>query len=188
MSPIKRQNLVFDGVGVLATLLAIGLFYHQSVRPWLQQDHANQAKRHQLTALRQREANACSEARRLTTQLTTEQNALPASAPSRDDVRKINSRLARIASLASTEGLQLRNVEPGRAIVGGDRVVVPIHLTGTADYRGCAQFLQEMRVNFSDTSVWSLRMSATAAGDKVAVDFDMNLRWYAASAVASVQN
>jgi Tfp pilus assembly protein PilO len=188
MSRVRQQELGVDIGGVLALALLASVFYFQSLVPWMQLDQANQAQRRQFLSLRQRAAAASSQVRSLTRQLEMERNALPASTVTREDVRQLNSRLARIAALASKLGLQLRNIEPGRPSAEGERVVLPIHLAGFVDYRGCAEFLHAMRAEFSDTSVYSLQMTAKPDGEKMAVDLDLNLRWYAASATASVQN
>jgi hypothetical protein len=188
MSPVRRQNLWIDLSGIIVLALLGTTFFFQSLRPWMEQDQASQAQRKQFLSVRQRAASSASQVRRLTQQLQAERHALPASAAMHEDVRRLNSRLARIAALASKQGLQLRNVEPGRPTAEGDRVLLPIHLTGFADYRGCAEFLHAMRNEFGDTSVYSLRMTARPDGEKTAVDFDMNLLWYAAASVVSVQN
>jgi len=179
---------MIDAGGVLMLTLLAMLFYFESLQPWMQQDQTIQAQRRQFLSLRQRAGAASGTVRQLTHQLDSKRNELPVSATAREDVRRLNSRLARIAALASKQGLQLKNVEPGRPSADGDRVVLPIHLTGIADYRGCAAFVHAMRTDFGDTAVYSLRMTAKPDGEKTAVDFDITLRWYAASAMTSARN
>lgn len=188
ISTIRRQNLGID-VGGLAVLSILGLiFFFQSVRPWMLQDQAAQAQRKQFLSLRQRAASAASQVRHLSSALKAERQASASLAVAGKDVRHLNSQLASIAALASKRGMQLRNIEPGRPSAEADRVELPIHLTGVAGYRDCAAFLHALRDDFPDTSVSSLRLSAHPDGDRTLVDFDINLRWYATSAVASAQN
>ena len=184
-APIRRQNLLIDlgGIAVLALLAAV--FYFECVRPWSLRDQLNVAQQRQMLSLRQRAGNVASQSRRLNQQLEALRKSQPVSAVAKEDLRRLNSRLSRIAALASKQGLELRNVEPGRPVPDGDRVLLPIHLTGVADYHGCAEFLHAIRIEFADTSVNSMQMTARASGEKIAIDFDMNLHWYAAPALAA---
>jgi Tfp pilus assembly protein PilO len=179
---------LIDLGGIAALGLLAAVFFLESVRPWSQRDQASQAQRRQFLALRQRAGSAAAQTRRLTQQLDVLRNSQPASAAAREDLKHLNARLSRIAALASRQGLQLRNLEPGRPVPDGDRVLLPIHLTGTADYRGCGEFLHAIRTEFADVTVNAMQITARTAGEKTTLDFDMNLRWYAAPAVAAVGN
>ena len=63
--------------------------------------------------------------------------------------------------------------------------MTPLRLVGAGSFRGCVQFLHDLRKSLDDTVVMDFRLTGGGDGGEAKIDFDVNLCWYTAPAMAS---
>ncbi len=175
----KRMQLMIELVGAGLCLVATGAFYFLGLGPLLSQKEdaaTHQAKinaqrsialdlKHSLEQDRAKLANAERELAESPLQL----------APATD----VNKRISLVTALARECGLKLDVVLPGMPSTGHRYETVPIHLSGTGNYRTCVSLLHRLRQKFPDTTVTSLNLSADPADVKAVARFSIDLLWHA---------
>src|SRR5262249_49651250 len=81
----------------------------------------------------------------------------------------------------------IKGVEPGPIRQESRFQAMPLRLTGSGSYRGCVQFLHDLRDALHDTTIVDFRLTGTPEANASLITFDLNLCWYASPTVASVQ-
>ena len=189
MNPlVRRQRLMIDSVGVATCLAALAVSYVLGFAPLLGRKTAVLARHRQLTAQRSKATAAQGNVRQLKARI-----AELGKGRERDPFRpaplaQTNARLRQITSLAAAHGLEVKGVEPGAARAESQFQAVPLRLTGTGGFRGCLEFLRDLRDALHDTTVVGFRFTATPEAGGTPVTFDVELCWYAAPAVATAKD
>jgi len=100
---------------------------------------------------------------------------------------QVNSRLARLAELASKAGLELHQMLPDQTRTGTRYDTVPIKLSGAGDYHTVALFMRDVHENFADIAIVGFNLSAGDAA-RGRAQFDIGLAWYTIPALGYVEN
>jgi Tfp pilus assembly protein PilO len=185
---IRRQRLSIDAVGLVACVAIALVAYFAAIGPLLRQGTANQARHRQLAVQRQRAAAAGATVRHLKQELAAVRALQPQDVLQPAQMGRTTSRLKQITSLAQARGLEIKGVEPGVSRQEAEYQAMPLRLTGTGNYRGCVEFIHDLRTALHDTTVTGLRLSGTPDAPGAPVTFDFDLCWYAAPLVASSQD
>lgn len=173
--------------GVAACLLVAGLMYVVLIAPTIntQKEHAR------LMPLVSEKQESLRNARFILTELKQsleDTQAQVQALPLRlDSASQVNSRLARIADLAATAGLEVHAMQP-EDTWGGDRFdTVPIVLTGEGDYRKITGFMRQVNEQLADIAVIGFTMSSK---DSISgrAEFGIGLAWYTMPAMGMVEN
>jgi Tfp pilus assembly protein PilO len=184
MGALKQQQLLADAAGVVVCVALLAAGYYFGIASVLRQKGIASAQHRQLAAVREKASVAKGSVRQLKERIA----ALKSSAP-RDVLKpayavRANARLQEITSLAAARGLTLKGVEPGQARNDARYRATPLRLTGTGSYRGCVQFLHDMRQNLEDTTVVDFRLSGIPEAAGSPVTFDLDLCWYTTTVLA----
>ncbi len=94
-------------------------------------------------------------------------------------MRALNNRLARVAALATGRGLDIADIRPGAASFGSHCTTVPISLTGSGSFDNCVRYLHQLREQFRDTAVISVKLNGNPEDALAPASFQLELRWYA---------
>lgn len=92
----------------------------------------------------------------------------------------LNTRMAVIVEAASNSRIVIDESRSGSATAGPLFQTVPIHLSGTGSYPGCAVFLRELHQQLPDTGVVTFELNGTPGAAVSAGRFRFSLAWYAA--------
>ncbi len=176
-----------DAVGVSVCLLITGLAYLTLVRPvWLVQEESGRLA--PLLSQKQETVRAARaslvELRKSLEDTRLELEDLPLRLES---ATQVNSRLAKLADLASQAGLELHQMLPEKTRRGERYNTVPIKLSGAGDYRKVTRFMRDIHENFADIAIEGFDLSS---GDTVRgrASFDLGLAWYTVPALGYVEN
>ena len=175
-----RARLTIDVAGAGVCLAASAAFYFFGLGPMLSQ--RKDAENHEAKVAAQR-ATAADLSRNLASDyglLRDTQRELAESPLQLAPASNVNARIAMVADLAKACGLKLDIVLPGLPAKGKRFETVPIHLTGTGNYRTCVTMLHRLRQKFPDTTVTSLNLSSDPADPKAVARFSIDLLWHAA--------
>lgn len=185
---IRRQRLTIDAVGVAACVAVLAAAYLLGFAPLMGRNAGAVARHRELAAQRGKATAAVANVRQLKARVAAlvrerEQDTFrPA------PLDRTNARLREITSLAANRGLEVKGVEPGAAREQSPYQVVPLRLTGSGNFRGCVDFLRDLRGALRDTTVVGFRFSATPQVGGSPVTFELDLCWYAAAAVARAED
>ncbi len=181
----KRARLIIDISGTALCLVATGLFYVIGLGPLLGEQKQAATSRAKINAQR-------AIARGLTQKLAKDkaryrvaQRELAESPLQLAPVTDVNKRILQVTALARECGLKLDVVLPGAPSTGRRYETVPIHLSGTGNYRTCVDLLHRLRQKFPDTTVTSLDLGADPAEPKAGARFSIDLLWHAAPTIAA---
>ena len=174
-------------VGAMACLVATGLIYVMLISPAIrmQQEHerlmptvtqkeeALLAARSSLTALKKE-----------LEQTQTQVHELPLRL---DSASQVNSRLARIADLAASTGLEVHAMQPKDTWSSDRYDTVPIGISGEGDYHQVTSFMREVHERFADIAVidFTLKSRTSTTGR---AEFNIGLAWYTMPAMGMVEN
>jgi Tfp pilus assembly protein PilO len=176
-----------DLIGVGACVLVTGLVYLVVIRPVIQMQEENTRL---LPLLSEREG-ALRIARASLADLMKDLEDTRAQAqalPLRlESSIQVNSRLARLADLASQAGLELYEMQPKQVRVGERYNTVPISLSGEGDYRKVTAFMRDVHENFADIAVVDFDLSSNGPTGGEAL-FGIGLSWYTMPALGFVEN
>jgi Tfp pilus assembly protein PilO len=184
---VRRQRMTIDASAIAACAGIILVAYFAAIGPLLRENAAGRARHRQLAGQRQRAAAAAAGVRRLTAELAALRAQEPQDALQPAQMGRTTSRLKQITSLAANRGLEIKGVEPSASRQEADFQAMPLRLTGTGNFRGCVEFLHDLRTALHDTTVTGLRLSGTPEAPGSPLTFDFDLCWYAAPQVASSQ-
>jgi Tfp pilus assembly protein PilO len=188
-SVIRNQRLSIDLIGAVTCAVACAAFYFAGLAPLLNQKVDATAQHRRLAGIRQKAAAAQASVHQIKQQIAELRTLAKADALQSTAAIHTNARLQDITSLAAARGLSIKGIEPGQTRQESRYQAMPLRLTGTGSYRGCVQFLHDLRESLHDTTLVDFRLSGTpdsAASIGSVVAFDLNLCWYAASTVATV--
>ena len=91
-----------------------------------------------------------------------------------------NRRLARLGDIAAASGVKLDETEVGAPLAQLEYQMIPIRLTGRADYQTCAMFLHELGRRFSDMALSSMDLTPQQEDSRGKVTFRMRVIWFTA--------
>ena len=175
----KRMRLMIELVGAGLCLVATGAFYFIGLGPLLSQ--REDAATHQAKINAQR--SIALDLKRSLTQdrarLAGAEHELAQSPLQLAPATDVNKRISLMTDLARKCGLKLDVVLPGVPSKGHRYEMVPIHISGTGNYRTCVSLLHRLRQEFPDTTVTSLNLSADPADTKAVARFSIDLLWHA---------
>jgi len=176
-----------DAAGLGACALITGLAYLAVVRPvWLAQ-----AESDRLVPILSRKQEDLRSARAALAKLREDLEDTRAQVqdlPLRlESSTQVNSRLARLADLASRSGLELHQMLPDQTHTGARYDTVPIKLSGAGDYRKVTRFMRDVHEQFADIAIVGFDLSAGRAGQGQA-RFDIGLAWYTIPALGNAEN
>jgi len=180
MNELKRQRLIIDAAGIAVCLLLVVLGYFLAIAPVFQQRATASAQHRQLAGLRQKASGALGNVRQLKSQIDSLKHTASLTALKSASAVRPSARLQEITSLAQSRGLTVQGVEPGQSHSDAHLQVTPLRLTGTGSFRGCVQFLHDLRSALKDTIVLDFRLSGGGEPGESHVAFDLNLCWYTA--------
>jgi len=183
---IKRWWRI-DAAGVTACLFVTALSYLSLVRPVLERQEESG---HLVPLLSQKE-QAVQDARAslaaLRRSMDDTQAALEDQPLRLESQDRVNSRLARLADLASQAGLEIHQMLPEQARAGERYNVVPIMLSGSGDYRKVTRFMRDVHESFADVAVVGFDLSSGRAEPGQA-RFEVGLAWYTMPVLGFVEN
>jgi len=185
LSPAKRSRLIIDISGAALCLVATGMFYVIGLGPLLGEQRQAATSRAKVNAQRAIARGLTQTLARDKTAYRAAQRELAESPLQLAPVTDVNKRILEVTALARECGLKLDVVLPGVPSAGRRYETVPIHLSGTGNYRTCVDLLHRLRQKFPDTTVTSLDLGADPADAKAGARFSIDLLWHAAPRIAS---
>ena len=185
MNEIKKQRLMIDAAGVAVFLLLVIGGYFFAIAPVFRAREVASAQHRQLAGLRQKSSAALGSVRRLKSQIEVMKSAASHDALKSATAVRPSARLQEITSLAESRGLTIKGVEPGQARSDSHFQITSLRLVGAGSFRGCVQFLHDLRKTFDDTIVVDFRLTGGNEAGETKIDFDVDLCWYTAPAMAS---
>ena len=186
MNELKKQRIAIDAAGVAGCILIVVIGYLFVIAPVFRQNASVLAQHRQLAVLRQKSSAASGNVRQLKGQIESLKHIASHDTLKAASAVRPNARLAEITSLAETRGLTIKGVEPGQSRSESHFQVTPLRLTGTGSFRGCVQFLHDLRRSLDDTVVVDFRLAGGGEPGESQIAFDLNLCWYTVPAMASV--
>jgi Tfp pilus assembly protein PilO len=184
MGEVKRQQLLLDAAGVVVCVALLAGGYYFGFGSVMRHKSVAMAQYRQLGTVREKGAAAKATVHQLKRQIADLKAGTPRDVLKPANEVRPNARLQEITSLAASRGLTLKAVEPGQAHADARFRTLPLRLTGTGSFRGCVQFLHDLRKNLEDTTVVDFRFTGAPETPGSPVTFDLDLCWYAAAALA----
>jgi len=188
---MKFQKLTIwqiDAAGAGLCLVLLAVFYFGALAPLLREREAINDRRLQFDRERRKASSLTAAVRKLQSQRDAIHAEVSGNPLRLEDVRHINARVARIASLAGAHDIELRDIEPGRPAVSARYETLPIQLSGTGRYGDCVLFLHDLHKYLGDIGVSSFSLSGNPEEPRVPASFHFDLIWYAsASSEASAR-
>jgi Tfp pilus assembly protein PilO len=187
MNPaVRRLTRSLDAAGAAACAIIVAALIFGGLMPLLSHRGDADASRRELAHQRQRVAAGKAAVAQLQRQLAEARAELARYPVHLEDARRVNHRLARITSLATSRGLEVQGVEPGGIARGLRYQTIALKLTGNGGYRGCVRFLHDLHEQLPDTAVIAVRLAGNPQQENGAPPtFEFELRWYAAPALAT---
>lgn len=93
---------------------------------------------------------------------------------------EVNERLARISGIGEAAGVKIDELEPEKPAPFGRYSVVPIRISGVADYAGLAGLIRRLHIEFPDTASRSFKLTALQDAGSANGRFSIDLAWYTA--------
>jgi len=177
----KRTRLIIDIAGTAFCVAATAVFYVLALGPMLVQENQADTFREKVNAQRAIARGLTQTLAKGKTALRQAKRELAESPLHLAPVTAVNTRILAVTTLARECGLKLDVVLPGATSRGLRYETVPIHLSGTGNYRTCVDLLHRLRLKFPDTTVSSLDLGADPADPKAVARFSIDLMWHAAS-------
>ncbi len=165
-------------VAIFIALLAI--FYTVSVRPVLGRQKTIASQKRTLESQRRNTSQLAGRAGKLTEKLATARKVLKESPLQLQPVSTLNRRLARLTSMARSNGLKVDRVEQGDVVCTKRYDKVSINLTGSSGYSQWAKFLNTLPKRMPDVAVDTFELVGTPGHIDTPTYFRINLIWYAA--------
>ncbi len=175
-----------DAVGVLVCVALTFAAYFVFVRPTYEGKAEHDLLRAQFIEQTQLVQHARVSLSALKQQLSEADSALRDQPLRLEPATLVNHRLAKLADLAETCGLELHQMKPDTPRSGKRYDLVPIVLTGSGDYRRVTLFIRRVHESFADIGVTRFGLKASNAGSHQA-QFNLSLAWYAMPAMGFVQ-
>lgn len=175
-----RIRLTIDVIGTALCIAAAAAFYFFGLSPLLSARQDAEHHEAKVAAKRATAAELSGDLARQHGVLRDAERELAESPLQLAAASDVNARIARVADLARSCGLKLDVIVPGMPQRGKRFETVPIHLTGTGNYRTCVTMLHRLRQTFPDTTVTSLDLSADPADRQAVAQFTIGLLWHAA--------
>ena len=98
----------------------------------------------------------------------------------------LNRRLADVVAVATEQGLRIENPRTSDPIAGTWFDTIPMQLTGRARFSDCADFLHRVFEDLVDVDVVGFELSRNLGTPEDSTEFRFDLVWYAAPALAGV--
>jgi len=174
-----RSRLTIDVAGAGVCLAATVAFYFIGLSPLLAARQNAENYEAKLAAERAAAADLSRELANDHGLLREVQRELADSPLQLAPASDVNARIARVADLARACGLKLDVVLPGLPVKAKRFETVPIHLSGTGNYRTCVAMLHRLRQKFPDTTVTSLNLTSDPGDPKAVARFSIDLLWHA---------
>jgi len=171
----KLRRIDFTGMAIVGGLTLIGLL--QVIHPHLQAQQIVAAQRIDLADQRRRATESASSVDQFKKRLHTLQQQIETGPNKLLHANQINRRLVELNELATKEGLNIRNLQPGGTTSLPRFQIVQIDLIGTGTYRSESSFLHHLHEVFPDMGVNSFELSIDPAEPTVS-SFHFNLAWY----------
>ena len=167
-----------DAGGMLACAALTVLIYITLVQPTFQKQ-SKARKQAQVLNVKQREVEQLDEKlSKMRAHSLFLKEAMAENSTQLESGQQVNHRLARLTQRATSSGLQVDEIIPGKPVPGTIYAKIPIRVRGSGSYRTCADFLHRVHDLFSDTAVASFDMSANLRNAQSQSEFTFDLVWY----------
>lgn len=173
------------GLGACALVSALG--YFGLVRPALNHQQTYKQLVPKVAERSDELARARADLKTMQDQLEQTGARLDALPLRLEQASRVNSRVARLADLASEMGLEVHEMLPDKARSGKRYDVVPISLSGAGDYNHVTRFMQRVHDSFADIAVMRFDLASDNPGSDDAT-FDIDLAWYTLPAMGMAEN
>lgn len=171
----KRWHVEIMGVGLLGFLSFVAFFI--VVRPISHAAIARDATQSELEDQRSLAAQIEDVRKQLKQKVALVQQAREMSWVHLEPVKLLNSRMAQIVDLASTNNLVIDGSSSKGAEPDERFQTVRINVSGTGSYSDCAVFLHELYERLHDVRVTAFELSGNPSSP---AQFQFDLVWYAA--------
>ncbi len=169
-----------DAAGLGAAVLLTSAAAFASLRPLLDQRDQTRATQQSLHDERERADRLRADRKALDARIALFQSDLAADNWKPQPVSQLNERLSRLTESAVSSGLTVGQLTPGAPAAQPKFTAVPIRLSARGTYKACHAFLSALNDQFRDTATLAVRLSAQTQSTQREVDFQAELRWYAA--------
>lgn len=180
LDDVTRMRLTIDAVGAGLCLAVTAALYFFALGPMISARRDAETYEAKVAAQRATAADLSRELASEHAVLRDVEHELAESPLQLASASDVNTRIAGMADLARECGLKLDVIVPGMPSKGKRFETVPIHLSGTGNYRTCVAMLHRLRQKFPDTTVTSVKLSADPADQQAAARFSIDLLWHAA--------
>ncbi len=178
MRRLKGQYLILAATGVCAALTAA--VYIGGIRPLMGRQEDFASRQAKIQSLQKRRNNLSAQLTALTDKVSVAKKALTETPLKLQPARKANSRLAGLDNLAAGCDVELDQTALGASMNGPEYRMIPINLSGKAQFRNFAIFLHRLREECSDMAVWSMELSRPAEETPEQVTFRIRVIWFTA--------
>jgi Tfp pilus assembly protein PilO len=168
-----------DGIGLLAIAALSALFYFAGLQPLLEHQKTVADEQQELQMKQIKAADAAQELQSASARLASQRKLIADNPLKLQSIGDLNSRLARITTLATTGGLDITDLHPSAPVEGTQYATVPMELTGTGGFADCVRYLHDLHEQLPDTTCTAVLLSGSAQNS--AAHFVFQLDWHAAS-------
>lgn len=182
MKPVPLENsssTQINVIGISLCLAGAAVLYFAGICPALRQEEAVTAQNAQLQVQRQEAVKLAAQAAAMRGQLAEMCQRLSESEIQLRPVSHLNRQIARLAELASGNGLKMEEVEPGKVSATPQHLLVPIRMSGRGSYENWSAFLGQLPNSAPDTHVESFELTGNPHEQSSPATFQVGLVWYA---------
>lgn len=176
-----------DAAGLLVCVLIGVLGFYSLVRPTFINQLTYERLQPQVTERTQQLTAIRSEVLSIEKQLSGMQAQLEALPLRLEQSSRVNTRLARLADLATDTGLVVYQMLPDKTRAGERYNIVPIALSGSGDYNHVTGYMRRIHDTFADMAIVRFDMTSDNP-DKADASFDIYLAWYTLPSMGMVEN
>ncbi len=174
----QADRWTIDGAGIAVCLLVTALVYWVGAAPVVQlyaktQTQTSDLRRHKHTV-----AELVQSQRRVGQKLKSVRQSLDETGFRLQPAAQLNNHLAKLTRLATANGLEIHEVQPGEVMEGTYFRSIPIRITGAGAYPTCVYFLHQLHKNFLDTRVRSFGLTAKTNTPNPTVTIELDLLWH----------
>lgn len=184
---VKMDSWQINAIGLVACAALGALWYAAGFTPLSEARAAREAQQRGLDVKREDAAHLVRMEQ--AHQLSLERIKADANkgAVTLEPVEQLLTRIGVFSRAAAEAGLTLDEIKPGAPIARERFTVLPIHLSGTGTFPGCAGFLHGLRSRFPDTGVIGLELHGEPEQSEKPARFVLELAWYAAGPAAATK-
>ncbi|MEX2670997.1 MAG: type 4a pilus biogenesis protein PilO [Phycisphaeraceae bacterium] len=171
-----------DLLGIAVVVIATVVVFVTVLQPLLAQRLARADQRQQMATQREHVREMETAAGQLRAHLERIEQTVADAEAALEPSRHLNQRVAALASLAEEAGLELTEIQPGRAVAGMRYEVLPIQLAGSGTYADYARFLHQLSAQFVDVTITTMSLqgeSRERGGRERVTGFRLTVQWHA---------